>query len=161
GSIPNAAAVHASAPSRRPDRAHHRRFRLRARTLQRRALALDDPSTAFVVFHCGGIATMGATLRRARRIMRSPMEARAHLADRFSAWASDRAAALVQSCLPRRNSSQSFRRHARRIAPGIIAMSTRLSIVQITILSAYAVALAGGQLLFKSAALRLPSQGTL
>jgi len=40
-------------------------------------------------------------------------------------------------------------------------MSTRLSIVQIAILSAYAVAMAGGQLLFKSAALRLPSQGTL
>ena len=40
-------------------------------------------------------------------------------------------------------------------------MSTRLSILQIAILCAYAVAMAGGQLLFKAAALRLPSQGSV
>lgn len=40
-------------------------------------------------------------------------------------------------------------------------MANRLSLVQVALLAAYALGMAGGQLLFKTAALRLPADGTL
>src|ERR1700737_5629805 len=117
-------------------------------------MAADDASPASLVLHSGGLAAHGASDGIVGAPSRSSRQDRAGLADRVSApphaGPAQRAAGHHE---PHRRAGQPARCHARCPAEGW-PMNERLTFSQILLLSAYAIGMSCGQVLFKMAAMR-------
>src|SRR5262249_31777671 len=120
----------------------------------------------------------GAAARPSHGGVRPSLEDRSGLAHRISAPAHARPSSYSRGHRePHGHSSEFVRRHAhrasqrrtghiviprcRRITTQGTIMNDRLSFAQIALLAAYAAGMAGGQILFKLAALKAPVQGSL